>query len=302
MNFLRERDFHMRKPILGLVFLALLGCSQREKAPIGIISAIPEELKLMRDSLVTVDEVKVGPWQFWEGTWKGKRVVLTVGGVGKVNAAVVTNLLVDHFHPRAIIFSGIAGGVPDSAQIGDITISSQAVEHDFGAIVPVGGVEGRAYPGNSDLTRGFVPSPVPVMKGSTMVGITYFRADSLLIELAKRASEEVKLPPIPQLNRIPQVRVGVVATGDQFIASSQKCRWLYQSFHALSTEMEGGAVAQVATTYGVPWVLIRCNSDRADEEAHQVIKEFGTYAARNSASIVLKLIELFPDGDKALKN
>lgn len=277
-----------------MAFLALMGCSQRERQPIGVISAMQEELKLMKDSLTTVEEVKLGPWEFCEGEWKGKKVVLTVGGVGKVNAAVVANLLIDHYHPRAIIFSGIAGGVPDSVQVGDITISSRAAEHDFGVVVPVGGVGGKTYPGNSDLSRGFVPSPVPVMRGTTMVGITYFQADSLLIEFAKRASQEVRLPQVPELNRSPRVRVGVVVSGDQFIASSQKCRWLHQSFGALSTEMEGGAVAQVATSYGVPWVLIRCNSDRADERAHQVIKEFGNYAARNSALIVLKLIELYP--------
>lgn len=279
-----------------------MGCSQRERTPIGVMSAMQEELKVMRDSLTAVEEVKLGPWSFWEGEWRGKRVVATVGGVGKVNAAVVTSLLIDHFHPQAIIFSGIAGGVPDSGQVGDITISSQAVEHDFGVVVPVGGMEGETYPGNSDLSRGFVPSPVPVMRGTTMVGMTYFPADSLLIELAKLASQKVRLPQVPRLNRIPQVRVGVVASGDQFIASSQKCRWLHCSFGALSTEMEGGAVAQVATTYGIPWVLIRCNSDQADEEAHKVIEEFGTYATLNSALIVLKLIELYPNEDKKSKN
>jgi len=292
----------IKRIIWVLVILVLMGCSQRERAPIGVISAMQEELRLMKNSLTSVEEVKLGPWDFWKGEWKGKRVVATIGGVGKVNAAVVTNLLIDHFHPRAIIFSGIAGGVPDSIQVGDITISSQAIVHDFGVIVPVGGIEGKAYPGNSDLSRGFVPSPVPVMRGTTMVGITYFQADSLLIELAKMASQKVGLPQVPGLGHTPQIRVGVIATGDQFIASSQKCRWLNQSFGALSTEMEGGAVAQIATTYGVPWVLIRCNSDRADEEAHQLIREFGAYAARNSTLIVLKLIELYPNEDKKFKN
>jgi len=285
-----------------LVVLALMGCSQREREPIGVITAMQEELKLLKDSLTTVEKIRLGPWNFWKGKWKGKRVVLSIGGVGKVNAAVVTNLLIDHFHPRALIFSGIAGGVSDSSQVGDITISSRAVEHDFGVVVPVGGVGGKAYPGNSDLSRGFVPSPVPVVRGSTMVGMAYFQADSLLIELARRASKEVNLPKVPGSSRVPRVRVGVVASGDQFIASSQKCRWLHQSFGALSTEMEGGAVAQVATTYGIPWILIRCNSDRADEKARQLMERFGDYAARNSALIVLRLIELYPDEDKKIKN
>jgi len=172
-----------------------------------------------------------------------------------------------------------------------VTVSSAVLHHDYGTVVPVGGLPGVAYPATADLERGFVPSSFPLPNG---VRVYMFNATPWLVSLALNASKTIDFGIVPGTNRTPVVRVGVIVTGDQFIASSQKCDWLYRVFGALATEMEGAAVAQVAYVNNVPWVVIRCHSDRADEVAQVIIKEFWQYVAENSAKIVLNMIEMWP--------
>lgn len=147
------------------------------------------------------------------------------------------------------------------------------------------------YPDTADLERGFVPNAVPLPQGAR---VYMFNATSWLISLALNASKMVDFGVVPGINKAPAIRVGVIVTGDQFIASTQKCEWLYHSFNALATEMEGAAVAQVAYLNGVPWVIVRCHSDRADDIAQEIIAAFWQYAAENSAKIVLKMLEIWP--------
>ncbi|MEM2371153.1 MAG: 5'-methylthioadenosine/adenosylhomocysteine nucleosidase [Thermofilaceae archaeon] len=265
-----------------------------EEKPIAIISAFKGELEYLVKEINVTGSLKIleaKPWKFYYGEYKGKKVVLFYSGVGKTNAAAATELCIAKFRPKAIIFSGIAGGVPEFADVGDITISSAVLHHDYGLVIPIGGVPGVEYPATADLERGFVPNPVPLPQGTR---IHMLNATPWLISLALNASRMVDFGVVPGTNRAPAVRVGVIVTGDQFIASTQKCEWLYSAFNALATEMEGAAVAQVAYINDVPWVVIRCHSDRADEVAQEIIAAFWQYAAENSAKIVLKILEMWP--------
>jgi len=269
--------------------------------PLAIVSAFAGELNLIKEAMESEGKVRAveeGQWTFYVGRLHGVKVVAFYSGVGKVNAAAGTELLIQRFNPWAIIFSGISGGVAEFTDIGDITVSSKVAHHDYGTVILIGGLPGVEYPETADLQRGFVPGPVPTYKGGVVKRITFFEADPCLIDLALRSSEEIEFEPVPGTDRLPVVRMGVIVTGDQFIASTQKVEWLYQVFGALSTEMEGAAVAQVAYIHDVPWVIIRTNSDRADDVAAEIIKEFWQYAAETSAKLVIKMVELWSEEKK----
>lgn len=260
--------------------------------PIAIISAFPGELTKIVEAMEVEKNITIAQWTFHLGKIHGVSVVAFFCGVGKVNTAAGTELLIQQFNPRFIIFSGISGGVAPFTDIGDITISEAVAQHDYGLVVPIGGLKDVQYPEEAELERGFVFQGVPVYKFGNTTRVKFFKASSDLIKLALKATEELTFDNIPGTTRKPAIRVGVIVTGDQFIASTEKVDWLYKTFNALSTEMEGGAMAQIAYIHDIPWVIIRTNSDRADEIAVEIIKEFWQYAAENSAKIVIKMIEL----------
>ena len=273
------------------------------KRPLGIVSAFQDEHALIKDAMENEGKVRVveeGQWTFHVGRLHGVKVVAFYCGMGKVNAAAGTELLIQRFDVAGIVFSGIAGGVAEFTAIGDITISSKAAHHDFGTVIPIGGLPNVDYPETTDLDRGFVPEGVPIYKGGVEERKTFFEAAPDLINLAVKASEEIVFEPVPGTDRLPVVRVGVIVTGEQFIASTQKVEWLYRVFEALSTEMEGAAVAQVAFIHDIPWVIIRTNSDRADDIAEDIEKEFWQYAAETSSKLVGKMVELSAQEMKSL--
>jgi adenosylhomocysteine nucleosidase len=231
-------------------------------------------------------------WTFYEGELYGKRVVLMSCGRGKVNAAAATGLLIELFEPQAIISISTSGALGDS-EIGDLIVSLRAAQHDHGEIVPIGGLPGVLYPDTTDYGRGFIPSPVQLWTENDRQLVTYFEADNELIGIALQAGGQVEFRQVPTLGRTPIVKSGTVLSGDQFIASSQKREWLSRTFdNASAVDMEGAAIAQVAYLHGVSWVLVRCNSDRADENAYSDMARFSDYAGNNAAALVLKMIEI----------
>ncbi len=207
---------------------------------------------------------------FIEGTIEGLPSVLVKAGVGKVNAAVTAEILVAHFQVDAIVFTGVAGGISKKLNVGDIVISQKVLHHDYGLVTP----------------NKFTPFDT--------VG---FAADSFLIQVAMQASHNVKLTPIPKSitkkAEVPlQCVVGRVVTGDQFIASEKKRRWLEKTLRADCVEMEGAAVAQVCALNKIPFVIVRSLSDLANEKAAVDFEAFLPYAAKNSSLLVQELIKL----------
>lgn len=226
---------------------------------IGIIGAMDEEIKLLKENIKIKEEVVKATITFYVGTFQGKEVVVCKSGVGKVNAAITTQLLVDHFSVSKIIFTGVAGAVDPQLNIGDIVISTSAVQHDLDA-----------------SALGFKKGEVPMFAYSSD-----FPADDQLITLAEEAAENLE-----GVN----VSKGRILSGDQFIADHRKVEELGQLFAGKCVEMEGASVAHVAMLNNIPFVVIRSMSDKANGEANVNFTEFTKLASERSFSIVHSMV------------
>lgn len=253
----------MRSKVIALV-LAILAITvplSAAEGPIGIITAMSNELSLLLSNADITEVKTIGGVDYNIGTLEGKDVVLVKAGIGKILAAAGAATLINEFDVSSIIFTGIAGGVGDETKVLDIVVSSDLVVHDYG-----------------DMTNdGFVWEPVA---GSDENGRIW--ADDALAELAYDAAVDV----VGEDNAF----IGNIATGDQFVASESYVETLQNSFDSLACEMEGAAVALVASQYDVPFVVIRCMSDKANGLAHDSVDNFGDQAADNSANIVMEML------------
>ncbi len=222
---------------------------------IGIIGAMDEEIISLKRKMEVKEQKEIAGMTFYVGTVGEKEIVLVRCGIGKVNAAVCTQVLVDIFHAEYIINTGVAGGLYPELNIGDIVISSDTVEHDMDASA-VGNPRGE----------------IPRMKK------TYFEADQKLIEAAQKAAEKLK--------GAGKVYVGRVASGDQFVCSMKVKEDIYSTFTAYCAEMEGAAIAHTCFLNQVPFVIIRAISDKADQSADVNFEEFVDIAAKNASKMI----------------
>lgn len=228
---------------------------------IGIIGAMEEEVLALREKLKVVEVRSIASLEFYSGSLHGKEVVLVRAGIGKVNAAICTQLLIDCFHIDAIINTGVAGALSDELDIGDIVISSDAVQHDLDAT-------GFGY------ERGIIPR----MEES------YFKADKRLVHIAEKASEVLSVKTNVFTKRI--------VSGDQFISDPEKKKELTAFFNGYCTEMEGAAVAHACYLNKIPFVIIRSISDKADDTAEINFSQFTQLAAANSCKMIEKMLEI----------
>lgn len=226
---------------------------------IGLIGAMLEEIELIEAKLENLQVTEKAGIRFMEGSIHGKQVVLCKSGVGKVNAAVCTQVLIDRFGVDAIVFTGVAGALDPALNIGDIVISTDCQQHDVDA---------------SPL--GFPRGTIPFAEHSV------FPADSKLVDIAMVASG---------IGFEGRAVKGRVLSGDQFIASRDTVKLLHEELQGACTEMEGAAVAQVCTMNSIPFVVIRSMSDKADGSAHVNFAEFTQLAARHSSSIVEEMMK-----------
>ena len=196
---------------------------------------------------------------FCRGKLNGREVVVVRSGIGKVNAAICTQILVDQFHVDVIINTGIAGSLDAEIDIGDIVISTDAVEHDMDASIfgdPIG--------------------QIPQMDTFS------FPADESLVKLAKEVNEKAN----------PDVHtwIGRVVSGDQFVSSGEKKEQLIRVFDAKCTEMEGAAIAHAAYLNKISCVIIRAISDKADNSAVVDYPAFEAAAIRHSVRLIEALV------------
>ena len=245
----------------------------------GLLGAFGAEVALVKSSLKKPKTVIVDGVSFTTGHIGKQRVVVAETGIGKVNAAMTTALMLDHFRPTRILFTGIAGGTNPDLQPGDIVIASRTAHHDYGSITDKNTPTKQT---RNAITKEFNP--------------VYFLADSALLHLAENVVKSVTLEGIPLASggvsdRPVKVMTGTVVTGDVFVASSDKGKSLRADFGADATEMEGAAVAQVCYQIQVPHLIIRSLSDRADAEAHIAYDKFYPTAARNSANVVIAIVK-----------
>lgn len=225
---------------------------------IGIIGAMNEELEILLSEMDVEKVNKKANMDFNFGKVYGKKAAVVVCGIGKVNAAVCTQILIDDFKVDRIINVGIAGGLGDEVYPGDIVIADNLVQHDMDA-----------------TAFGDKLGQIPRLDAYE------FKCDSLLVEKAKEACSFLK-----NKNSF----VGRIVTGDQFISSGDKTKWLQSEFGALACEMEGGSIAQVCYLNKIPFVVVRSISDNANNGAHMEYEEFGPIAIKNSTEILKHML------------
>lgn len=224
----------------------------------GIIGAMDEEIAKLQ-SLMDIEKTgKIGGMEFFLGQLEGKGIVLVKCGIGKVNAALCAQTLIDKFSVVKIIFTGVAGAAVPELDIGDVVIASDTMYHDVDA-------------GAFGYLRGQIPR-LPVRA---------FPADPDLIAAAKRAAEDTVGS---------RVFIGRILTGDQFIANKEEALRLGSELNGLCLEMEGAGVGQVCYYYSIPYLLIRCISDKADGTAPKDFRSFCQQAADTAARIICGIL------------
>ena len=226
---------------------------------LGIIGAMDEEVAKLKEHMSDVEVITKASMDFYKGKLNGKDVVVVRSGIGKVNAAICTQILVDDFKITAVINTGIAGSLRNEINIGDIVLSTDALEHD---------VEATAF--------GYPIGQIPRM--DTLA----FEADKNLIALAETCCTKVN----PDIKTF----VGRVVSGDQFIASKEKKEWLVENFAGFCTEMEGASIAHCAYLNNIPFLVIRAISDKADDSAQMDYPTFEALAIERSVKLMLEMV------------
>jgi adenosylhomocysteine nucleosidase len=226
---------------------------------VGIIVAMEEEIAGFKKIMQIESIVEKASMQFLIGKIDKLDVVVVKCGIGKVNAAACTQIISDNFNVTKVISTGVAGGIGEGLQIGDVVISSDLIQHDV------------------DVTAfGYKVGQIAQLD-------TYeFAADNELVEIAKKACENVKFDH--------KVVVGRIISGDQFISDAEKVKYFKEFFEAQAVEMESASIAHVCYLNKVPFLAIRAISDGAGDEAFLTYDEFVKVAAVNSCKIVSNIL------------
>jgi adenosylhomocysteine nucleosidase len=265
-----------------LISLLLLNSSGHSKSQtessqptIALLGAFWTEVELLEEQVTDARVQKIEGMRFVTGKLKDRNVVVAYTGIGKVNAAMTTTLLLEHFKPREVIFTGIAGACNPQLHPGDIVMAEMTAHHDMGRLTADGFVP-----------RGVI-NPLDAWRNPVLLP-----ADKHLLNRAQKAAEQVKLEPIETAadQRSLKIVTGIVVTGDVFVSSSEKCAELRQQFKADAVEMEGAAVAQICYQRSVPHIVIRSISDKADEQAIYDARVFQYLAAKNSSALVIEIL------------
>jgi adenosylhomocysteine nucleosidase len=245
----------------------------------AILGAFPPELVLLKASLQQQKDTIIQHILFTEGMLNGRRVVLAQTGIGKVNAAIATTLLLEHFQPHEVVFTGIAGGINPALVPGDLVVGTQTAFHDYGTLTP------------DSMKRRSTRNPFTMQENPL-----YFSCDAGLVQSAIAVAKTIVFDSIagPTGKRVPKVITGIIVTGDVFVASKTAVQQLRITMNADATEMEGAAVAQVCWQQKTPFLVIRSLSDDAGNNAAELVRSFYEMAARNSAKLVVALMAAIP--------
>lgn len=230
----------------------------------GIIGAMDVEVNFLKDAMTDKKINTIAGMEFCEGKLDDTDVIVVKCGMGKVNAGICAQILVDQYHVGRVINTGVAGSLDAEINIGDIVISTDTVQHDFD-LTPIG------------YKRGELNSP-------RMIAIP---ADEKMRTTAAEAVREVA----PDI----QAFEGRICTGDQFIASKEQKKAIVSEFQGLCCEMEGGAIAQVCYLNDIPFVIIRAISDKADDSEEVSFKAFEEAAAVHCAAITRYVVQKMAD-------
>lgn len=226
---------------------------------IAVIGAMEEEVELLRAQLENATSETIANSEYTQGTYAGKDVILLKSGIGKVNAAMSTTILLEKYNPDVVINTGSAGGYDENLEVGAVVISDEVRHHDVDATI-----------------FGYEMGQVPQMPAA-------FKADKHLMEVAEKAVAAVGEH---------QAATGLITTGDSFMNDPVRVETVRGYFPTMkAVEMEAAAVAQVCYQFGTPFVVIRALSDIAGKESNVSFDEFLPVAAKHSTQVVLKAIE-----------
>ncbi|PZO95109.1 MAG: 5'-methylthioadenosine/S-adenosylhomocysteine nucleosidase [Streptococcus pyogenes] len=225
---------------------------------LGIIAAMEQELSLLVEKLADKKETTMLNHTYYEGRLAQHEVVLVMSGVGKVMSAMTVAILVEHFHVDAVLNTGSAGAVASGLAVGDVVVADRLVYHDV------------------DLTA------FGYDYGQMSMQPLYFECDQQLVAAFVRALARTKQ----------HSHVGLIATGDSFIAGQEKIAAIKAHFpQVLAVEMEGAAIAQAAQACGKPFIVVRAMSDTAAHDANLTFDQFIAQAGQQSAQTVLAFLK-----------
>ena len=227
---------------------------------IGILCAIPKEIIYF--DLPPNSAQTLGGRTFFCKQEESHELIVVECGLGKVNAALASTLLIQQFDCDLLVFSGVAGGIDPEMEIGEVVIGESLIQYDYGAL----------------------------NDGQLQV----YRAGSIPMG-APENSEEFSLD--PEIKKIikaalPGVKMGTILTGDVFLQCGETRKALFEQFDGQAIEMEGAAVAQVAEQFGIPSVVVRCLSDLAGADSQKLSSKFLNKAAKRSFNTAQKILNI----------
>jgi len=228
---------------------------------IGIIGAMAEEIEDLKSRMGKYTKEERAGFTFFTGKLHNEDVILLLSGIGKVNAAMGTTLMIERYNPACIINTGSAGGFSTDLSIGDVVISTEVRHHDVDATV-----------------FGYEYGQVPQMPAA-------YIPNNILIDMAEKAVET--------LDNVSTSK-GLIATGDSFMHKDEHIHAVREKLPTImAAEMEAAAIAQCCHNYALPFVIIRSISDIAGDDDNQVeFKDFLKIAAVNSALMVMEIIKM----------
>ena len=221
------------------------------------MGAMPEEIEPLLTRVNNIREIEYAKNIYYEATYKGKDIVIAYSKIGKVFASLTATILIEKFNSKQLLFSGVAGAINNQLKIGDLIIASALCQHDLDITA-----FGHPY--------GYVPE-----------GAVCIETDKDLREIAKMVAKEKGL----------DLKEGIIATGDQFVASVERKDFISSTFEADALEMEGGSVAVICDALNIPFFILRAISDSADCSANIDFDEFLKSSAKISADFILNMVE-----------
>jgi adenosylhomocysteine nucleosidase len=238
---------------------------------VAVVGAMPEEIRLLTEALTKKKVIEKSGVTFYKGKLNGQKIIVLKSGVGKVNAAYSTTVLLENFPIKKVIFIGVAGGLHPNSYPGDMVIGKAVFHHDYARHLAE---EYLVNPTRNPTTNELNP--------------LYFPCDTALMTLAQQSSLNTELVKVD--GRVPKIFSGNIATGDVFVSNSEKAKWLYEDFNALAAEMEGAALGQICYQRNIPFLVIRSCSDNANNQAHMDFRTFMQPAAENSIRVVMGIL------------
>jgi len=224
---------------------------------IGIIAAMNVEMESLRSYMTHTQTEVISGITFVRGTLEDREVVTAVCGIGKVFAALCAQTMILKYSPAYIINTGVAGTLTDALSIGSIAVSSAMVQHD--------------------MDTSAIGDPVGLISGINIVRIP---ADETLSAQLSACAAAMNVKTV----------TGIIASGDQFVASSERKAFITEQFHAIACEMEGAAIGQVCYVNQVPFCVLRAISDSADGSSHMDYPVFVKMAAEQSVNLLRRFL------------